>query len=92
VFNGFVFEFLTAFTLGDHNFLIFNLFLMIINVLDAPRGGLQALFGHQKRQNLWLLYSNTLVASNVQLSWFMKFIMEFFIPYPLASNFIWLNI
>jgi hypothetical protein len=25
-----------------------------------------------------LLYSNTLVASNVQLSWFMKFAMEFF--------------
>jgi hypothetical protein len=41
---------------------------------------------------LWLLYSNTLVASNVQLSWFMKFVMEYFIPYPLASNCIWLNI
>jgi hypothetical protein len=40
----------------------------------------------------WLLYSNTLVASNVQLNWFMKFAMEFFIPYPLASNFIWLSI
>jgi hypothetical protein len=40
----------------------------------------------------YLLYSNTLVASNVQLSRFMKFAMEFFIPYPLASNSIWFNI
>jgi hypothetical protein len=39
-----------------------------------------------------LIYSNTLVASNVQLSWFMKFAMEFFIPYRLASNYIWLII
>jgi hypothetical protein len=36
----------------------------------------------------WLIYSNTLVASNVQLSWYMKFAMEFFIPYSLASYFI----
>jgi len=42
------FEFLTPFTLGAHNFLILNLFLMILNVLDASRGGLQVLFGHQK--------------------------------------------
>jgi hypothetical protein len=28
-----------------------------------------------------LLHSNTLVASNVQLNWSMKFAMEFFIPY-----------
>jgi hypothetical protein len=40
----------------------------------------------------WLLDSNTLVASNVQLSWFMEFAMNFFIPYPLASNFIQLSI
>jgi hypothetical protein len=39
----------------------------------------------------WLLYANTLVAFDVQLSWFMRFAMEFFIPYPLASNSIWLN-
>jgi len=31
------FEFLTSFILGDHNFLIFNLFSTIISVLDAPR-------------------------------------------------------
>jgi hypothetical protein len=39
----------------------------------------------------WLLYSNTLVASDVQLSWFLRFAMELFIPYPLASNSIWLS-
>jgi hypothetical protein len=41
-----IFEFLTPFSLGGHNFLIFNLFLMIFNVLDVPRGGLQGWFGH----------------------------------------------
>jgi len=40
----------------------------------------------------WLLYFNTIVASNVQLVWFMRFAMECFNPYPLASNFIWLRI
>jgi hypothetical protein len=40
----------------------------------------------------WLVYYNTIVASNVQLSWFMKFAMEFLVPYPLASNSIWLSI
>jgi hypothetical protein len=45
------FEFFTLFTVGDHNFLISNLFFTILNVLDAPRGGLQVLFGHQKQQN-----------------------------------------
>jgi hypothetical protein len=39
-----------------------------------------------------LIYFNTLDASNVQLSQFMKFAMELFIPYPLASNSIRLNI
>jgi hypothetical protein len=43
MFNGFFFEFLTPFTLEDHNFLIFNLFFMILSVLDATRGGLQVL-------------------------------------------------
>jgi hypothetical protein len=45
------FEFLTPFTLGDHNFLIFNPFFTILIVLDAPRGGLQVLFGQQNQQN-----------------------------------------
>jgi hypothetical protein len=45
------FEFFTPFTLGDHNFLISNPFLTIIIVLDAPREGLQVLFGHQNQQN-----------------------------------------
>jgi hypothetical protein len=52
VFNGFFSEFFTPFILGSHNFLIFNLFWMIFNVLDVPRGGLQVLFGHQKQQSL----------------------------------------
>jgi len=42
---------LTPFTLGGHNFLISNLFSTIFSVLDAPRGGLQVLFGHQKQQS-----------------------------------------
>jgi hypothetical protein len=87
------FEFLTPFTLGDHNFLISNPFSTILIVLDAPRGGLQVWFGHQINRTLpWLLYSNTLVASDVQLGWFMRFAMEIFIPYSLASNSIWLSI
>ncbi len=45
------FEFLTPFTLGDHNFLISNPFLTILIVLDEPRGGLQVLFRHQNQQN-----------------------------------------
>jgi hypothetical protein len=84
---GFFFEFLTPFTLGDHNFLISNLFLTIVCVLDVPRGGLQILFGHQKQQNPPLaIIINTLVASNVQVSWFMKFVMEF------LSHILWLPI
>jgi hypothetical protein len=47
----FFFEFLTPFTLGDDNFLISNLFLRVLSVLDMPRGGIQVLFGHQKQQN-----------------------------------------
>jgi len=83
-------KFLIPFTLGGHNFLIFNPFLTILNVL---RGGFQVLFRHQKQQSPPLVAnSNTLVAFNVQLNWFMKFAMEFFIPYPLASNSIWLSI
>ncbi len=44
-------SFLTPFILGDCNFLISNPFLMIVNVLNVPRRGLQVLFGHQKQQN-----------------------------------------
>jgi len=32
------------------------------------------------------IYSNTIVASNVRLNWFMRFAMEFLVPYLLASN------
>jgi hypothetical protein len=93
MFNGFFSKFLTPFTLKDHNFLSSNLFSTILSVLNVPRGRLQVLFEHYKQKTFpWLLYSNTLVACNVQLSWFMKFVMEFFIPYPLASNCIWLSI
>jgi hypothetical protein len=46
MFNGFFLEFLTPFTLGDHNFLNSNLFMTILSVLDAARGGLQVLFQH----------------------------------------------
>jgi hypothetical protein len=42
-------SFFTPFTLGGHNFLISNLFSTIFSVLDALRGGLQVLFGHQKQ-------------------------------------------
>jgi hypothetical protein len=45
------FEFLTLFTLGDHNFLISNPFSTILIVLDAPRGGLQVLCGQENQQN-----------------------------------------
>jgi hypothetical protein len=92
MFNGFL-KFLTPFTLGDHNFLISNPFLMILIVLDVPRGGLQFFGDTRIKKTLpWLLYFNTLVASDVQLSWFLRFAMEFFIMYPLASNSIWLSI
>jgi hypothetical protein len=54
MFNGFFSEFFTPFTLKDHNFLISNLFLTILSALDAPRGGLQVYFEHQKQKNLTL--------------------------------------
>jgi hypothetical protein len=44
-----LFEFLTPFTLGGHNFLISNLFLTIVNVSDPSRGGVQVLFKDQKQ-------------------------------------------
>jgi hypothetical protein len=44
MFNGFFSEFLTPFTLKDHNSLISNLFLTILSAFDAPREGLQVLF------------------------------------------------
>jgi len=47
----FFFEFLTPFMLGGHNFLISNLFSMIISVSNTPRGGVQVLFEHPKQQN-----------------------------------------
>jgi hypothetical protein len=42
------FEFLTLFTLGGHNFFNSIPFLMIFNVTNAPIGGVQVFFGHQK--------------------------------------------
>jgi len=45
------FEFLTPFTLQDCNFLLSNPFLTIVNVSDVPRGGVQVLFGHKKKQS-----------------------------------------
>jgi len=51
VFSGFFSEFLTPFTWGGHNFFISNLFWMILSVLDAPRGGIQIFFEHQKQQS-----------------------------------------
>jgi hypothetical protein len=51
-----VFEFLTPFTLGANNFLIFNIFSTIFSVLDVPRGGLQVLFVTRSKKALpWLL-------------------------------------
>jgi hypothetical protein len=43
------FEFLTTYILGGRNFLSSNPFFMILSVTDAPRGGAQVLFGHQKQ-------------------------------------------
>jgi hypothetical protein len=36
---------------GVHNFFISNLLLMIFSALDAPRGGIQNLLGHQKQKS-----------------------------------------
>jgi hypothetical protein len=44
--GGLFFWIIDPFILRGHNFLISNLFLTIINVLDMSRGGLQVLFGH----------------------------------------------
>jgi hypothetical protein len=55
-------------------------------VLDAPKGGLSLSDTKSNGTLPMLVYLNIIVASNVQLSWFMRFVMEFFIPYLLASN------
>jgi hypothetical protein len=59
---------LTPSTLGGHNFLNCNLFLMISNAPYAPIGGVQVWFGHQKQQSpplasglLWALKYNKLM-------------------------------
>jgi hypothetical protein len=52
VFSGLFFYFLTLFTLGGYNFLISIFFLTIVSVSDALKGGVQILFGHQKRRSL----------------------------------------
>jgi hypothetical protein len=51
MFSGLFFEFLTPSTLGAYNFLNPNPFFMIFSVLDAPIGGVQVLFEHQKQQS-----------------------------------------
>jgi hypothetical protein len=61
-------------------------------MLDVPRGGFQVCLDTKTNRTLpWPVCSNTIVASNVQLGWFMRFGMECFNPYPLAPNFIWLS-
>ncbi len=45
-------EFLTPFILVGCNFLISYLFFQIVSVSDAPRGGVQVLFRHQKYRAL----------------------------------------
>jgi hypothetical protein len=40
----------------------------------------------------WLVYFNIVIASNVQLCWFMRFAIECFKPYPLTSNSFWFSI
>ncbi len=93
VFNSFFFKFLTPFTLGGCNFLISNLFSTIFCVLNVPRGGVDFFLDTRSNRALpWLVYSNTIVAPNVQLGWFMRFAMECFNPYLLASNSIWVSI
>jgi hypothetical protein len=41
---------LDQFIFGVHNFLISNLFSMIVSVLDAVKGEVQVLFAHYKQQ------------------------------------------
>jgi hypothetical protein len=48
-FGGLIFEFLTPFILGCHNFFTFILFLMIFRAQEAPIGGVQVLFIHKKQ-------------------------------------------
>jgi hypothetical protein len=38
-FENFLFDVLTLLILGDHNFIISNMFLTIFNALDVPRQG-----------------------------------------------------
>jgi hypothetical protein len=42
----FFFELLDPSTLGGCNFLILNLFSMIVTLSDVPRGGIQVSLGH----------------------------------------------
>jgi len=49
LFDGLFFKFLTSSTFGGINFFNSNLFLMIFNGPNAPIGGIQVLFGHQKQ-------------------------------------------
>jgi hypothetical protein len=51
MFNNLFFEFLTPFILEGHNFLISNLFSIILSVFDVPRGGLQVLCKQQKQHS-----------------------------------------
>ncbi len=81
------FEFLTPFTLGGHNFLISNPFLTILIVLDVPKREFNFCLDTRSNGALSrLFYPNIIVSFNVQLCWFMRFAIEFFIPYLLASN------
>jgi hypothetical protein len=58
--------------LGGHNFLISNPFWMIVSVSDAPRGGVQVLFGHQKQRSPPLGSS---------LPWALKYSVTGGVPY-----------
>jgi hypothetical protein len=51
MFGGLCFGVLDPFTLEGHNFLISYSFLTIVSMSDAPRGGVQILFGHKKQQS-----------------------------------------
>jgi hypothetical protein len=50
--NIFILSDLTRSILGAHNFLNFNLFWVIFNMLNMSIGGVQVLFGHQKQRSL----------------------------------------
>jgi hypothetical protein len=49
VFGGLFFRVDSLYFERGRNFLILNLFLTIVSVLDAPRRGVQVLFGHWKQ-------------------------------------------